>query len=306
MKLIEAKELTNKDIIGKSDPFAELFIRPLRDKIKTSKTIVRILALFVRLIFKFSSYSKNCRHILLQNNQTNPIWNEHFEFVVEDVSTQHLTIRVFDDEGIQASELIGCAQVPLSELEPGKVKDLWLKLVKDLEIQRDQKNRGQVISYSNLYSHDFYDYSYSTKKVFSKDFLTILVILKVHLELLYCPLNAGSEFYNPFDADFRLTTVEKAFKHVIDTDPLKSASDRKKDVIIRGVLSVTVISAENLPATDLMGKSDPYVVITTKKSEQKNKTRVRSLTIVLLYYKKLNPLAFVSKRLNVFLKPSGP
>ncbi|KAL0407624.1 UNVERIFIED_CONTAM: Synaptotagmin-4 [Sesamum radiatum] len=149
--------------------------------------------------------------------------------------------------GIQASELIGCAQVPLSELEAGKVK-VWLKLVKDLEIQRDQKNRGQV-----------------------------------HLELLYCPLNAESEFFNPFDPNFRLTTVEKAFKHVIDeaesTDPLKSASQMKKDVIIRGVLSVTVISAENLPAKDLLGKSDPFVVLTMKKSEQKYKTRVLNDTL---------------------------
>ncbi|CAA0838432.1 Synaptotagmin-5 [Striga hermonthica] len=125
VKLIEAKELTNKDIIGKSDPFAELFIRPLRDRIKTSNTI---------------------------NNQTSPIWNEHFEFVVEDVTTQHLTIRVYDDEGIQASELIGCAQVSLGELEAGKVKDVWLKLVKDLEVQKDQKNRGQV-RWPNLHSH---------------------------------------------------------------------------------------------------------------------------------------------------------
>ncbi|KAK6118365.1 hypothetical protein DH2020_047936 [Rehmannia glutinosa] len=221
VKLIEAKELSNKDIIGKSDPFAELFVRPLRDRIKTSKTI---------------------------NNQTNPIWNEHFEFVVEDVSTQHLTIRVYDDEGIQSSELIGCARVSFSELEAGKVKDVWLKLVKDLEIQRDQKNRGQV-----------------------------------HLELLYCPLNAESEFFNPYDPDFRLTTVEKAFKHVADaadsTDPLKYTSQMKRDVIIRGVLSVTVISAEDLPAKDLMGKSDPFVVLRMKKSEQNNKTRVLNDTL---------------------------
>ncbi|KAL8054501.1 hypothetical protein ABFS82_05G142200 [Erythranthe guttata] len=217
VKLIEAKELTNKDIIGKSDPFVELFIRPLRDRIQTSKTI---------------------------NNQTNPIWNEHFEFVVEDFSTQHLTIRVYDNEGIQTSEFIGCAQLPLAELEPGKVKDVWLKLVKDLDIQRDQKNRG-----------------------------------KVHLEILYYPLNGESELYNPFDPDFRLTLVEKAFKHANDTDPLKSASPMKRDVIIRGVLSVTVISAENLPATDLFGKSDPFVELTMKKSDQKNKTRVVSDTL---------------------------
>ena len=43
VKLVQAKELTNKDIIGKSDPFAVLFVRPLLDKMKTSKTIVRYL-----------------------------------------------------------------------------------------------------------------------------------------------------------------------------------------------------------------------------------------------------------------------
>ncbi|KAM3379121.1 hypothetical protein P3S68_011534 [Capsicum galapagoense] len=119
VKLIEAKELTNKDLIGKSDPFVELFIRPLRDRTKTSKVI---------------------------DNCLNPIWNEHFEFIVEDISTQHLTIRVYDDEGIQAAEFIGCARIDLKDLEPGKVKDVWLKLVKDLEIQRDTKNRGQVLN----------------------------------------------------------------------------------------------------------------------------------------------------------------
>lgn len=51
---------------------------------------------------------------------------------------------MFDDEGVQASELIGCGHVAIKDLEPGKVKDIWIKLVKDLEIQRDSKNRGQV------------------------------------------------------------------------------------------------------------------------------------------------------------------
>ncbi|WOL19076.1 synaptotagmin-5-like [Canna indica] len=118
VKLVQAKDLTNKDIIGKSDPYSELYIRPLRDRIKTSKVI---------------------------NNDLNPIWNEHFEFIVEDASTQHLTVKIYDDEGLQPSEFIGCAQVSLKDLQPGKVKDIWLKLVKDLEIQRDRKDRGQVI-----------------------------------------------------------------------------------------------------------------------------------------------------------------
>lgn len=216
VKLVQAKDLTNKDVIGKSDPYAELFIRPLRDKIKRSRTI---------------------------NNELNPIWNEHFEFIVEDASTQHLTIRISDDEGVQASELIGCAQVPLKELIPGKVKDVWLKLVKDLEVQRDTKNRGQV-----------------------------------HLELLYCPFGTESSIKNPFNPDFSLTSLEKVLKPGNDeTDAsnfIRAPSSRKSEVIVRGVLSVTVVAAEDLPAVDLMGKADPYVVLIMKKAETKVKTRV--------------------------------
>ncbi|XP_022938164.1 synaptotagmin-5-like isoform X1 [Cucurbita moschata] len=216
VKLVQAKELTNKDLIGKSDPYAVLYIRHLRDRMKTSKII---------------------------NNDLNPIWNEHFEFVVEDESTQHLVVKVYDDEGLQASELIGCAQIRLSELQPGKVKDVWLKLVKDLEVHRDNKNRGQV-----------------------------------HLELQYCPFGMESGFTNPFASDFPMTSLESVLKSQANgteaTENGQAVTPKRKGVIIRGVLSVTVISAEDLPATDLVGKSDPYVVFTMKKSEMKNKTRV--------------------------------
>ncbi|XVF34574.1 hypothetical protein REPUB_Repub18cG0070400 [Reevesia pubescens] len=216
VKLVQARDLTNKDIIGKSDPYAVLYVRPLPDKTKKSKTI---------------------------NNDLNPIWNEHYEFVIEDATTQHLVVRIYDDEGVQASELIGCAQVYLSELEPGKVKDVWLNLVKDLEIQRDTKYRGQV-----------------------------------HLELLYCPFGMENSFTNPFSPSFSMTSLEKVLKSGANgTDSIengKAVTEKKREVIIRGVLSVNVISAEDLPTVDLMGKADPYVVLTMKKSEARNKTRV--------------------------------
>ncbi|OAY78537.1 Synaptotagmin-5 [Ananas comosus] len=216
VKLVQARDLTNKDIVGKSDPFAELYIRPLRDRIKKSKTI---------------------------NNDLNPIWNEHYEFIVEDSSTQHLTVKIYDDEGIQKSELIGCARVSLRDLEPGKVKDVWLNLVKDLEVQRDRKNRGQV-----------------------------------HLELLYCPFGMQNGFVNPFANKVSMTSLEKVLKSEVNGseagDIEGKAKQRKRDVILRGVLSVTVISAEDLPAMDLMGKADPFVALTMKKTETKYKTRV--------------------------------
>ncbi|MBA0610663.1 hypothetical protein Godav_011478 [Gossypium davidsonii] len=227
VKLIQARDLTNKDIIGKSDPYAVLFVRPLPDRTKK----------------KFLEESFFLCVCIFQNNDLNPIWNEHYEFIIEDATTQHLVVRIYDDEGVQASEFIGCAQVLLSELEPGKVKDVWLNLVKDLEIQRDSKYRGQV-----------------------------------HLELLYCPFGMENSFTNPFSSDFSMTSLERVLKNgangTDDIENEKAVTHKKREIIIRGVLSVTVISAEDLPIVDLMGKADPYVVLTMKKSELKNKTRV--------------------------------
>ncbi|CAD6222848.1 unnamed protein product [Miscanthus lutarioriparius] len=213
VKLVEARDLKNKDLVGKSDPFAVLYIRPLREKTKKSKTI---------------------------NNDLNPIWNEHYEFVVEDISTQHLTVKIYDDEGLQASEIIGCARVDLADLQPGKVKDLWLDLVKDLEIQRDKKPRGQV-----------------------------------HLELLYYPYAKHEGVPNPFANQIQLTSLEKVLK----TESNGYDVNRRKNVIMRGVLSVTVISAEDLPPMDIGGKADPFVVLYLKKGETKKKTRVVTDTL---------------------------
>ncbi|CAN6250380.1 unnamed protein product [Urochloa humidicola] len=217
VKLVQARDLTNKDLIGKSDPFAIVYIRPLPDKMKRSKTI---------------------------NNDLNPIWNEHFEFIVEDADTQTVTVKIYDDDGIQESELIGCAQVRLKDLQPGKVKDVWLKLVKDLEIQRDRKDRGQV-----------------------------------HLELLYCPFDMKDEAPNPFMQQFSMTSLERTMTGMENGSggssfDRMSSSRKKREIIMRGVLSVTVISGEDLPAMDMNGKSDPYVVLSLKKTKTKYKTRV--------------------------------
>lgn len=213
VKLVEARDLKNKDLVGKSDPFAVLYIRPLREKTKKSKTI---------------------------NNDLNPIWNEHYEFVVEDISTQHLTVKIYDDEGLQASEILGCARVALADLQPGKVKDLWLDLVKDLEIQRDKKPRGQV-----------------------------------HLELLYYPYAKHEGVPNPFANQIQLTSLEKVLK----TESNGYDVNQRKNVIMRGVLSVTVISAEDLPPMDIGGKADPFVVLYLRKGETKKKTRVVTDTL---------------------------
>lgn len=105
-------------------------------------------------------------------------------------------------------------------------------------------------------------------------------IFKVHLELLYCPFNANGAFANPFDQQFSMTSLERTIKNTQNGTPNGSSLgnktlSRRKEVITRGVLSVTVVSAEDLPAMDIAGKSDPYVVLNMKKAKTKHKTRVR-------------------------------
>lgn len=97
------------------------------------------------------------------------------------------------------------------------------------------------------------------------------------MELLYCPFGMESVFTNPFRPNL-LTSLEKVLKaDGTEADDIKkSHSLKKRDIIVRGVLSVTVISAENLPVVDLIGKADPYVELIMKKSDTKHRTRVRS------------------------------
>lgn len=99
----------------------------------------------------------------------------------------------------------------------------------------------------------------------------------MHLELLYCPFGTENQILNPFQTLVPLTSVERVLKADTEEDASdieRKAAEKRHEIILRGVLSVTVVSAENLPVMDLTGKSDPYVVVTLKKAGTKMKTRV--------------------------------
>jgi len=85
---------------------------------------------------------------------------------------------------------------------------------------------------------------------------------------------------NSFASSFSMTSLEKVLKNGANsmeiTGNVNEVTKKRREVIVRGVLSVTVISAEDLPVVDLMGKADPFVTLTMKKSEMRNKTRVKA------------------------------
>lgn len=102
----------------------------------------------------------------------------------------------------------------------------------------------------------------------------------MHLELLYCPFDMKDEAPNPFSQQFSMTSLERTMSSMGNGSGGSSfdrlSSRKKKEIIMRGVLSVTVISGEDLPAMDMNGKSDPYVILSLKKTKTKYKTRVIS------------------------------
>ena len=98
---------------------------------------------------------------------------------------------------------------------------------------------------------------------------------QVHLELLYYPFGKQEGVSNPFASQIQLTSLEKVLK----TESNGFDVNQRKNVIMRGVLSVTVISAEDIPAMDVMGKADPFVVLYLKKGETKKKTRVKCYSL---------------------------
>ena len=120
-----------------------------------------------------------------------------------------------------------------------------------------------------------------------------MFFFQVHLELLYCPYGMKNAFTNPFASDFSMTSLEKVLKTGVDgKDTAENGIDgknKRREVIVRGVLSVTVISADDLAPADVMGKADPYVALILKKTETKNKTRVLPSSLSLSLSLSLSP-----------------
>lgn len=115
--IIKANDLKNMEMIGKSDPYTVVYIRPLF-KVKT-KTI---------------------------NNNLNPVWNETFELIAEDKETQSVVLEVFDKDVAAQDSRLGVAKIPLISLEPETPKEMELRLLPAFDMLKikDKKDRGTI------------------------------------------------------------------------------------------------------------------------------------------------------------------
>ncbi|XP_047311125.1 calcium-dependent lipid-binding protein-like [Impatiens glandulifera] len=122
--VVKANDLKNLEMVGKSDPYVVVFIRPLF-KVKT-KVI---------------------------DNNLNPVWDQTFELIAEDKETQALIIEVFDQDVGQDKKL-GVVKLPLIKLEAENTKEFQLRLLPshDMLKIKDKKDRG-TITLQVLYHH---------------------------------------------------------------------------------------------------------------------------------------------------------
>ncbi|CAL4938539.1 unnamed protein product [Urochloa decumbens] len=124
--VVRAESLKNKELIGKSDPYVVLFIRPMFRE-KTS----------------------------VIDDNLNPQWNETFELIAEDKETQHLILEVFDEDKMKQDKRLGIAKLPLSDLGMETVQEVNLQLLSSLDTTKvkDKKDRG-VLTIKVVY-HQF-------------------------------------------------------------------------------------------------------------------------------------------------------
>ncbi|KQK22544.1 synaptotagmin-5 [Brachypodium distachyon] len=115
--VVRGESLKNKELIGKSDPYVVLFIRPM--------------------------FKEKTRVI---DDNLNPEWNETFELIAEDKETQHVILEVFDEDNLKQDKRLGIAKLPLSDLEVGTVQEINVQLLPSLDTKvKDKKDRGALI-----------------------------------------------------------------------------------------------------------------------------------------------------------------
>ncbi|XP_022148252.1 synaptotagmin-5 [Momordica charantia] len=125
LTVLKANSLKNMEMIGKSDPYAVVHIRPL---------------------FKYKTKT-------VENN-LNPVWNEEFELIVEDKETQSVILEVYDQD-IGQDKQLGIAKLPLIDLRGEVTKEIELRLLASLNTLKvkDKKDRGTLTV--KVHYHEF-------------------------------------------------------------------------------------------------------------------------------------------------------
>ncbi|KAG0592511.1 hypothetical protein KC19_1G258300 [Ceratodon purpureus] len=203
--------------------------------------------------YKLVAYMLPSCLVFFQRHEKNPIWNELFELEFDDVEEGKVVIVLYNEAAPPEFQVLGYCQFYLQALEEGRVTERWLKVYKDAECMgslQESKYRG-----------------------------------KINVELVHrCYDVEELQGFRGISANF-LARMDLGGWHRRRSTCLSDRFSRKGVMweLIRGVLSITVLKAENLMPSDYQGLSDPYVVLRMLKQK-----RSRKKTSVL--HNTLNPI----------------
>lgn len=113
VKVCRAAGLINSDFLGKSDPYCEIYVRHER-------------VLRTRMI----------------SNDLNPVWDQTFHFLVDDIDTQSLNIEVKDDDMGFDDDTLGAVELQLDEAECCRKPREWVPV----QAQLLEANSAGIIS----------------------------------------------------------------------------------------------------------------------------------------------------------------
>jgi len=115
--VVEAKNLKDEDLIGKSDPYIKLILD-----------------------------SKNTQSTTTKSGDLNPTYNECFTFNID--GQKELSIEVWDKDSVTKDDLIGKDKVSLSHAFSKGYEDVWVK-VKQHTIGRSKGEVHLILEFSS-------------------------------------------------------------------------------------------------------------------------------------------------------------
>ena len=197
LNIAQAKDLTKKDIIGKSDPYA--IVTYGNDKVRSNS---------------------------IKNNQ-NPQWNFEVDIPVDPNGPDKIQIDVFDEDKHGRDKPLGSTEVDITDLlNDGPLQNEWIPL---------SNAKTGKIQVSADFSPDDDSQSRKSSSVRDPD------------------RDSGKKPLQKMPSSDRFRSPDR-----------KSSSRRQSDVddnVLPGNLHLNIVQAKDLIKGDMVGKSDPYAVI---------------------------------------------
>ncbi|KAL3674994.1 hypothetical protein R1sor_024942 [Riccia sorocarpa] len=186
------------------------------------------------------------------------VWKKLYVVEVEDLESEKLLLKVFEEDSSQEEELLGCAEVSLKELQACFPEEKCLNLV-SLELLYHPYDRNFAAMWHREATTEVAESSVGRANRVS---------------------NLDKQTGIPDEAN--LNFIESLRLHHGPSLNHDHPHKGQMSEAVRGVLSVTVVRAENLGVADKNGLSDPFVVLKMRNSKTKKQTKV--------VYKTLNPV----------------